>query len=100
MLLMGLISLIPIVGQIVMLGWMLAALDNLRAGHQVLPPAGFSYIGRGVNLFVVYVVYGIALLGVFGIAPETAGRRPALDLTGCIQLNTFLVGTGALSDLP
>ena len=66
-LLTGLILLIPIVGQLVLLGWMLAALDNLRAGRPVLPPAGFSYIGRGVELFVVFLVYGIALLVVSGV---------------------------------
>ena len=66
-LLTGLILIIPIVGQLVLLGWMLAALDNLRAGRPVLPPAGFSYIGRGLNLFVVYIVYGIGLLVVFGV---------------------------------
>ena len=66
-LLTGLILLIPVVGQLVLLGWMLAALDNLRAGHPVLPPAGFSYLGRGVNLFVVYLVYVAVLLAVFGL---------------------------------
>jgi Protein of unknown function (DUF4013) len=66
-LLTGLILLIPVVGQLVLLGWMLAALDNLRDGREVLPPAGFSYLGRGVNLFVVYLVYIAALLAVFGV---------------------------------
>ncbi len=66
-LLMGLILLIPIVGQLVALGWLLSALDNLRAGRLELPPAGFSYVGRGVNLFVVFLVYGIALAVVLGI---------------------------------
>jgi Protein of unknown function (DUF4013) len=65
-LLIGLILIIPIVGQLVLVGWMLAALDNLRAGQPVLPPAGFSYIGRGLNLFVVYIVYGLGLLAIFG----------------------------------
>src|SRR5436190_13318484 len=64
-LLTGLILLIPIVGQMVVLGWMLAAVDNLRAGRQELPPAGFSHIGRGVPLFVVYLVYGLAIAVVF-----------------------------------
>ena len=61
MLLTGLISLIPIIGQMVLLGWMLAALDNLRANRQELPEAGFSYIGRGSRLFVVQLVYGLAI---------------------------------------
>src|SRR5581483_10251686 len=60
-------TIIPIVGQMALFGWMLAALDNLRAGRQELPPAGFSFIGRGVNLFVVYLVYVLALVVVLGV---------------------------------
>lgn len=60
-LLMGLILLIPIIGQIVIWGWTLTALDNLRAGRAELPRASFEYIGRGVNIFVVLLVYGLAL---------------------------------------
>jgi uncharacterized protein DUF4013 len=66
-LLIGLINLIPIVGQLNLLGWMLAALDNLRAGRPELPPAGFQYIGRGLNLFVVFLVYGLVLGVTFAI---------------------------------
>jgi len=60
-LIMGLIQLIPIVGGINGLGWMLAAIDRLRAGDEKLPPANFDYLGRGVQLFVVYLVYYLAL---------------------------------------
>jgi Protein of unknown function (DUF4013) len=88
-LLNGLILFIPIVGLIVVLGWMLATLDNLRAGRQLLPPAGFSYIGRGVNLFVVYLVYGIGLAVVFGVV---FGVGLALSVTG----NTGLGVMGGL----
>jgi hypothetical protein len=84
-LLTGLISLIPIVGLMVLYGWLLTALDNLRGGRQVLPPAGFSYIGRGVGLFVVYLVYALALIVVFaaffglglGVILGTNGRAGA-----------------------
>jgi hypothetical protein len=61
-LVIGLILLIPIAGQINGLGWMLAALDRLRAGEERLPPANFGYLGRGIRLFVVQLVYGAALL--------------------------------------
>ena len=77
-LLMGLILIIPIVGQIVLLGWMLAALDNLRAGHQELPPAGFSYLGRGARLFAVVLLYGLALVAVFC---ALLGLAVAIDVT-------------------
>ena len=78
-LLTGLILIIPVVGQLVLVGWMLAALDNLRADRPVLPAAGFSYIGRGVNLFVVYLLYGAALLVVFGVL---FGAGVSLTLSG------------------
>jgi Protein of unknown function (DUF4013) len=63
---MGLILIIPIVGQIILLGWLLATLDNLRAGHHEMPPAGFSYFGRGVRLFVVLLLYGLVPPALFG----------------------------------
>lgn len=57
----GLILLVPIVGGINGLGWMLTAIDRLRASDSRLPPANFSYLGRGVQLFVVNLVYALAL---------------------------------------
>jgi len=63
LILMGLIGIIPIVGSLQLLGWMLTTLDNLRAGHQVLPPAGFRYATRGLYLFLAIVIYIL----VFGI---------------------------------
>ena len=62
----GLILIIPIVGQIALLGWLLITLDNLRGGRQELAPAGF-HLGRGIGLFGVQVIYGIALFLIPGI---------------------------------
>jgi hypothetical protein len=90
-LLMGLITLIPIVGQIVLLGWMLAALDNLRAGRYELPPAGFSYIGRGFSLWVVELVYGLIIALVFIVVLIVGG---GLEAAG-----SGSGGSGALSAL-
>ena len=59
LLLMGLIGLIPIVGGLQLAGWMLAALDNLRAGRQEVPPAGFRYAGRGAWLFLALLTFRI-----------------------------------------
>lgn len=67
LLVVGLILLIPIVGSINGLGWMLAALDRLRAGQQKLPPANLGYLGRGFGLFVVVLVYGVAVAVVAGL---------------------------------
>ena len=70
--LMGLIALIPIFGWLQLLGWMLAALDNLRHGWQVLPPAGFHYSTRGINLFVASFIWALVVLvliyGSMGVA--------------------------------
>jgi hypothetical protein len=57
----ALILLVPIAGQINGLGWMLAALDRLRAGEETLPPANFGYLGRGSRLFVVQLVYALGI---------------------------------------
>ena len=65
LLIIALILLIPIVGAINGLGWMLASLDRLRAGEERLAPANLRYIGRGFPLFVVNFVY---ILGVVMVA--------------------------------
>ena len=89
---MGLILLIPIVGGINGLGWMLAALDRLRAGEQRLPPANFDYLGKGVQLFVVYLVYYLvlAMLGLLLYTPAIL----ILSFQGQHNANVFLVGVG------
>src|SRR5689334_5115178 len=46
------------------LGWMLAALHRLRDGDEQLPPANFDHLGRGFELFVVFLVYGIVIVAV------------------------------------
>ncbi len=58
----GLIGLIPIVGQINLYGWTLAASDMVRQRWRELPPAGFQYLERGVAPFIVMLVYGLAVL--------------------------------------
>jgi len=66
-LIIGLILIIPIAGAINGLGWMLASLDRLRTGDERLPPANFSYLGRGWRLFVVQLVYGLAIALIAGL---------------------------------
>lgn len=61
LLIIALTLLIPVVGAINGLGWMLATLDRLRAGEERLAPATLGYIGRGFRLFVVNLVYGLAI---------------------------------------
>jgi hypothetical protein len=91
-LVMGLILLIPIVGWINMTGWMLATLDNYRQGRSQLPPAGFEYIGRGANVFIVGLVYAL-ILGVIIGAPialvviSTVGAGVAAGNTGAYSVS-------------
>ena len=59
LLIIGVTLLIPIVGAINALGWMLATLDLLRAGEERLAPVSLRYFGRGFRLFVVQLVYGL-----------------------------------------
>ena len=61
LLLMGLVNLVPVAGMMNLLGWTLACLENLRAGRNELPPAGFQYIRRGWRLFSVLLLYWLAL---------------------------------------
>ena len=63
-LIIALILLIPIVGSINGLGWMLASLDRLRAGEDRLAPANLRYLGRGIRLFGVELIYGLGIAAV------------------------------------
>ena len=66
LLIIALILLIPIVGAINGLGWMLASIDRLRAGDTRLAPASLGYIVRGFPLFVVNLGYELAIVLVAG----------------------------------
>jgi len=106
----GLLLLIPIVGALNGLGWMLASLDRLRAGEEKLPPANLTYLGRGLRLFVVNLVYLVAFVlvvlaifvpGVLTLATE--GRQsgpnvPAVSLGLALVMLTFsLVTLGSVA---
>jgi Protein of unknown function (DUF4013) len=64
LLIIALILLIPIAGSINGLGWMLASLDRLRAGEERLAPANLTYLGRGIRLFAVQLIYVIGIVAV------------------------------------
>jgi hypothetical protein len=61
LIIIALILLIPIVGAINGIGWMLASLDRLRAGEERLAPANLTHLGRGIRLFAVQLIYGIGI---------------------------------------
>jgi hypothetical protein len=56
----GLILLVPVIGLLSLLGWMMIICDNLRAGRQDVAPAGF-HLRRGVRLFAIGVIYWVGL---------------------------------------
>jgi hypothetical protein len=64
LLVIALLLLIPIVGSINGLGWMLASIDRLRAGEERLAPANLTYLRRGVRLFVVEILYNVGIVAV------------------------------------
>ena len=107
-LLNALILVIPIVGAINALGWMLATLDNLRRGEERLAPADFSHLERGARLFVVQLVYSLAVVMVaallyvpaFGLAvfSGNGNGNPGL-LAVALFLYAFAFGVSTLGSL-
>jgi hypothetical protein len=98
LIIVGLIGFIPILGQMNLLGWTLASLDNLRAGRAELGAGNFSHIGRGAPLFVVVLLYGL-LIGVIaavfyvpGIALTVASQNGG----GSAAVGSLLTAFGGL----
>jgi hypothetical protein len=78
----GLILMLPIVGQMVALGWYLTVRDNLRRGWRALPPASFDYLERGLRPWVVGLLYGLYGLPVLillaaGLVVAIVAQKPA-----------------------
>jgi hypothetical protein len=96
-LIIGLINVIPIVGAINGLGWMLASLDRLRAGEEKLAPANFSYLGRGARVFVVYLIYALVLVAV-GLLPYIPAIAIAISQNHT-NGNAGLIGLALLLNL-
>lgn len=82
----GLIAIIPIVGHIALLGWLLMTVDNYRAGRRELAPAGF-HLSRGIALWAVLLVYVIVLFIPGGIVN---GIGSANDSAGLNALGSLL----------
>src|SRR2546421_10917101 len=56
----SLIVLVPVIGFVSLLGWMMITCDNLVAGRQDVAPSGFP-LRRGVRLFAIGILYWIAM---------------------------------------
>ncbi|MBK04186.1 MAG: hypothetical protein CL920_33970 [Deltaproteobacteria bacterium] len=65
--LIGLMMLVPIVGVFNLLGWAVECFEVRRNGGRELPPANFSYLGKGFSLFLsflpIYIVFIVAVVG-------------------------------------
>ena len=68
------ILIIPIVGSMAALGWLVGSLRNLRRGDERLAAAGFDNLGVGARLFVVFLVYSFAIYvaGMIAFVPGLA----------------------------
>jgi hypothetical protein len=62
-LVMGLLTLIPILGGLNMSGWTKAIADARADGDTTLPPANLSYIGRGWRVFVAWLPLMLVIVG-------------------------------------
>jgi hypothetical protein len=82
----GLINLIPIVGWIATVGWLVMLVDNYRAGRRELPSAGF-HLERGIVLWLVIFIYSV----VFSIPGDViAGAGARSDSSGLQGLGNLV----------
>ncbi len=99
LLIAGLISLIPIIGQFYLMGWMVEIVRRVKAGRtDILPTTHFSYfLTLGLKLFIVGLIYSIPiiLLGCImnlmgGYAESSDGRITIMIFTGMGVLGSIL----------
>jgi hypothetical protein len=89
----GLILLVPVLGAIALAGWMLANLENLRAGRRTLAPNGF-YVVEGIEMLLVWVIYALPLMLPYLVLATVSANLPrngSLYLTTNIALLAGLV---------
>ncbi len=89
----GLILIIPIVGWIATVGWLLMAFENARAGRNELPPAGF-HLGRGIGLFGAYLIYWFVLnIPTFILSSIGRGAATAIRDASNSNFTTYYYGS-------
>jgi hypothetical protein len=108
LLIIALTLLIPVVGAINAIGWMLASIDLLRAGDERLAPAHLGYLGRGIRLFAVNVVYSLAIGLVVAViyvpavlmaSRESQGAASAGLISAAIALSLLAFSIATLGSL-
>lgn len=102
----SLIALIPFVGSMALIGWLLTAADRLFEGDHTVPPAGF-YLRRGARVYFVaffWVLISSAILYttffgfIFGFMnPTTTGSSAFFFLFG--GWFVFVLGIGLVTHL-
>lgn len=91
----GLIGLIPVIGQIYILGWAIEIVRRVKAGRtDILPTTHFTYfLTLGLKMVVVSLIYSIPALlvsGIMSITVNTAGNTDSGFITvlftgvGCV----------------
>jgi hypothetical protein len=100
----ALVSLIPIIGQFIVMGWGLKATKNVIEGkeHDALPELDFGGdLGRGFMAAVISFIYGLPVailsgiggtLAGFGTEQADAGNVILIILGSCIGLLGLVVG--------
>ncbi len=94
----GLISLIPIVGQLYLMGWTVEIVRRVKAGRtDVLPTTHFTYfLTLGLKLFVVALIYSIPVIilsAIMQLFTSSAGNADSDFFT------VFFAGLGCLGGL-
>ena len=99
----GLISLIPIIGQIYLFGWMVEIVRRTKAGRtDILPTTHFTYfLTLGLKVFVVCLIYSIpviilsCILGLMNTSVENSDSSMITVIftgVGCLgSILTFIV---------
>ena len=99
----GLISLIPIVGQFYLMGWLVEIVRRTKAGRtDILPTTHFTYfLTLGLKLFVVCLIYSIPVIilsCIIGLLNTSVENTDSSTITflftgmGCLgSILTFLV---------
>lgn len=78
----GLTLLVPVIGHMVVLGWVLAARDELQAGRNLVPPATFAYLSRGWRPWLAQLIWGLYAMVVWIVLGAALGVFVALGTNG------------------
>jgi hypothetical protein len=72
-LIMGLLTLVPLVGGFNLSGWSKTIAEQRMAGETTLPPANLSYIAKGFWLMVAWLPFiGVLFFGAFAVSGAAA----------------------------